>query len=252
LTFVLPILFVVAVWWLSTIMLLYRTGMPRQTYPATIAGAVVAAGTGFIIVLAVRDDASVAAAYLGFIGALAIWALLEISYLLGFVTGPRPAPCPANATMSQRFGYGVRACLYHELAILGTAAILTAVTWENINKVALWTFVAIWLMRWSTKLNIFLGVRNLRHEFWPTHLQYLQSYARERDMNPLFPFSIAAAVTLIVFLVNEAVAAVVPQSRTAAMLLATILALATVEHLFLMMRVPDDLLWRLGTRARDS
>ena len=29
-------------------------------------------------------------------GALAIWALLEITYLLGFVTGPRPAPCPAH------------------------------------------------------------------------------------------------------------------------------------------------------------
>lgn len=251
--FLLPVLFVLALWWLSTVVLLFRTGLPTSTFTATVLAAAVAAVAGFAAVLVTRDMASAAAAYIAFTGALAIWGLLEISYLLGFVSGPRPQSCPAGATMRQRFVFGVRACLYHELTILATAALLAAVTWGAVNRVALWTFVIVWLMRWSTKLNIFLGVRNLHHEFWPSHLRYLQSYARERSMNPLFPWSVAGAVLLIVMLAAEAVTSGhLPAERTAAMLLASLLALATLEHLFLMLRVPDDALWRLGTRARDS
>ncbi|MEJ2298923.1 MAG: putative photosynthetic complex assembly protein PuhE [Woeseiaceae bacterium] len=250
--YLLPILFVVAVWWLSTVVLLYRAGLPQSTYPATLAGAAVLAAVGLVAVVLTRDNPDAGAAYGAFAAALAVWAFLETSYLLGFVTGPRPQPCPPDTTMAGRFGYGIRACLYHELTILATAALLAALTWNAVNRVALWTFVIVWLMRWSTKLNIFLGVRNLRHEFWPGHLQYLQSYARQRTMNPLFPWSMLVALLLIGMLAGEAVGARhIPAERTGAMLLATILALAALEHLFLMLRLPDDALWRLGTRARD-
>ena len=250
--FVLPILFVLALWWLSTVVLLYRAGMPRQTYAATLAGAAAFAAAGIVAVIVTRDDAGTGAAYVAFAAALAVWAFLETSYLLGFVTGPRPMACPAGASTRERFAYGIRACLYHELTILAAAALLAVLTWSAVNRVALWTFVIVWLMRWSTKLNIFLGVRNLRHEFWPAHLRYLQSYARERTMNPLFPWSMLVALTLIVALAAAAIgAAQAPAERAGAMLLAAILALAALEHLFLMLRLPDDVLWRLGTRARD-
>jgi putative photosynthetic complex assembly protein 2 len=250
--YVLPILFVLASWWLSTIILLYRVGLPRSTYAATLAGAAVLAAAGLAAVLLTRDDAGAGAAYGAFAAALAVWACLETSYLLGYVTGPRPQSCPVDASAAGRFVYGIRACLYHELTILATAALLAALTWNAVNRVALWTFVIVWLMRWSTKLNIFLGVRNLRHEFWPGHLQYLRSYARERTMNPLFPWSMVVALVLIAALAAEAIGARhIPAERTGAMLLATILALAALEHLFLMLRLPDDALWRLGTRARD-
>jgi putative photosynthetic complex assembly protein 2 len=251
--YLLPILFVVAAWWLSTVVLMFRIGLPRTTYAATMSAAAVSAAAGVIVVVVTLQQDSPTAAYLAFAGALLIWALLEASYLLGWVTGPRPEPCPETATMRERFGYGIKACLYHELSIIATAALLAALCVDAVNRVALWTFLIIWLMRWSTKLNIFLGVKNLRHEFFPSHLQYLRSYARERAMNPLFPCSMTVATALIVMLASAALGAEESSAeRAAAMLLASILSLAVLEHLFLMLRVPDDLLWRLGTRTRNG
>jgi putative photosynthetic complex assembly protein 2 len=108
-------------------------------------------------------------------------------------------------------------------------------------------------MRWSTKLNIFLGVRNLHQEFWPVHLQYLRSYAREKTMNRLFPWSILAAAVAIGFFVMIALdTATSAVQRTGATLLVGILVLATLEHLFLMMKIPDDRLWRIATRSRQQ
>jgi putative photosynthetic complex assembly protein 2 len=207
------------------------------------------AGTAAIVVS--RDMSSVAGAYLAFTGALGIWALHETSYLLGYVTGPRARACPDGVSEPARFWYGVKASLYHELAIIATVAALAWLTWESPNRTALYTFVILWIMRWSTKLNIFLGVRNLHEEYWPKHLAYLKSYTRERSMNALFPMSvgISAAGTAALLLAAGGTDAA-PAQTTTAMLLAGILALAMIEHLFLMLRIPDDALWRAGTRSR--
>ena len=251
--YVLPLLFVATLWWVATIVLLYRTGLDKASYGRTMVAAGIAAAIGFYVVVATRNDATPGVAYIAFAGALAIWAFHETSYLLGFVSGPRPQGCPPSATMWQRFLYGIKTCLYHELAVVATVGALVAVTWDAANRIALWTFVIVWIMRWSAKLNIFLGVRNLHREYWPEHLRYLQSYARERSMNPLFPWSVVIALGFIGFLLLMAVGADSDSAqRTSAMLLGGFLILALLEHFFLMFRLPDDLLWRLGTRARDS
>lgn len=250
--FALPLLFVVAVWWLSTLVLLHRTGLNRRSYSKTLVAAGIVAAVGVYAVLVSRNNPTPASPYIAFVGALAIWAFHETSYLLGFVSGPRPLECPSPTTTFRRFVYGVQTCLYHEVAILVTAGLLAAITWDAPLRVALWTFVIVWMMRWSAKLNIFLGVRNLHREFWPDHLQYLRSYTRERSMNSLFPWSIAIAAAFLVFLVLLAVSAVDdPVGRTSAMLLCGLLALAMLEHFFLMYRIPDAALWRIATRARD-
>ena len=131
--------------------------------------------------------------------------------------------------------------------------LIAAVTWGMPNQVGLWTFIILWLMRWSAKLNIFLGVRNLHVEYWPEHLRYLQTFARERSMNELFPLSIIVATAGIAVLAFTAfTAASGSPQRTGAILLATLLTLATLEHWFLIVRVPEDLLWRPGLRSRRS
>ena len=64
--------------------------------------------------------------------------------------------------------------LYHELALI----VLASWWWPRrpgrANRVGLWTFMVLWVMRHSAKLNIFLGVRNLGENFLPPHLAYLQ------------------------------------------------------------------------------
>ena len=99
-------------------------------------------------------------------------------------------------------------------------------------------------MRWSAKLNIFLGVRNLHMDFLPQRLQYLSSYVSRKDMNPLFPVSMIGAAIVVGICITHASSAT-----------------SVLKHLFLMFDVPDRMLWRLGlgdraevtvTRKRDS
>lgn len=251
--YVVPVAFTIAVWWLSTVVLLYRTGLQSSTFRATFLGASFVLAIAVVALWFTRCDTSPAGTYIAFSSALAIWAWHEVSYFLGFINGPRARSCPASVSGWRRFVFGVQASLYHELAIVATAAFIAMVTWQAMNQVALWTFVILWLMRWSAKLNIFFGVRNLHREYWPEHLRYLDSYARQRTMNGLFPVSMLAAGAALWFLGARAVEAVGdPTDRTGAVLMATLLALAILEHWFLVLRVPDDALWKLGTRERGA
>lgn len=248
-----PIVFVILLWWSSTVVLLYRCGLPRETFFGTLIGTAIAAMIGVGLIWQGSAENTVYAAYASFAGALLIWGFHETSYLLGFITGPRPAACPDGAGIVDRFKYGVRASLYHELAIVLTALLIAGLSWQSESKTGLLTFMILWLMRWSVKLNIFLGVRNLHHEFWPNHLQYLQSYARTRVMNVWFPcvFTAAVAIGYLLFTAATGVEAQAAE-RASAMLLLTILSLATLEHVLLMLPVPDAVLWRAGTRSRES
>ena len=60
----------------------------------------------------------------------------------------RPAPrAPARraAAAGARFGHAVAAILYHELAILATAALVVALTWGAPNQIGTWTFLMLWV-----------------------------------------------------------------------------------------------------------
>jgi putative photosynthetic complex assembly protein 2 len=70
-------------------------------------------------------------------------------------------------------------------------------------------------------------------------------------MNELFPASIIIATIVLAFLATAAIgSADDPARRAGAMLLATLLFLAIVEHGFLILRISDDALWAPGMRSR--
>jgi putative photosynthetic complex assembly protein 2 len=251
--FALPVAFAIAAWWLSTVVLIYRAGLPKSSFAATLAGTSAVMLFGACVLFVSRDTVSAAGAYVAFLGALAVWGWHEVSYLFGFISGPRPEPCPPNCRGWRRFVLGVKTCVYHELAIVATVVAMAAMLWNSPNRVGLWAFVILWLMRWSAKLNIFLGVRNLHEEFWPEHLHYLKSFVRRRAMNELFPVSIILASAGLAVLIFIAIAAADDVARrTGATLLATLLALATLEHCLLVLRISDDSLWAPGMRSRQD
>lgn len=249
--YALPVGIAVFAWWSSTIVVMYRAGLPEGSYIATLAGATAALGAGLAALAGSVSTDGVAGVYLGFFAGLLIWAWHEVSYLFGFISGPQTEPCPPDVRGWQRFVLGVRTCVYHELLIVATAAMLAVVTWNGANRIALWTFCILWLMRWSVKLNIFLGVRNLHFEYLPPHLGYLSTFVRKRSMNELFPLSMIISVAAFLLLVAAASAA--PATSAAgvgATLLATLLALAIFEHGLLVVNLDDGFLWRLGLRSR--
>lgn len=247
---VLALLFALATWWVSTGAILLMDGLPRSTFRYSLTGASVLALGGLYGLSWSSQFPSRPAAYMAFSCALLVWAWHELTFLLGVVTGPRKEPCPPDARGWRRFGYGTAAVIHHEIALFLTLIAVYAVTFRAPNQVGTWTFLVLWTMRLSAKLNVFLGVRNLTTEFIPEHLRYLLSYFRKARLNPLMPVSLVVASAVVVYLVAGAVAGdasvFVQVGRT---LVATLLGLAVLEHLFLTLPLPDALLWRWALRS---
>lgn len=252
LAYALPVLYALLVWWFSTGVILYLDGLPRRTFVWSMAGATAVLAASLYGLALSSGDGTVAGAFIAFSCGVLIWGWHEISFLMGFVTGPRTYACPESCAGWRHFGHGVQAILYHELAIVATAAAVVILTWGETNQIGTWTFMILWWMRLSAKLNLFLGVPNLHHEFLPAHLHYLGSFLTRKPMNLLFPVSVTVASLIALVLVQSALADHASAFQTAgAMLLATLLALAILEHWFLVLPLPDAALWRWAMRSRD-
>lgn len=248
-----PILYTLFVWWFSTGVILYLDGLPARTHRWSFGGASLLLAAALFGLHQSSTDASVNGAYVAFTWAVAAWGWVEMSFLLGYVTGPRRTPCPPDAVGWRRFATAVEVILHHELAIVALAATVIAATWGGANQVGAWTFLVLWAMRQSAKLNLFLGVRNLNEHFLPPHLGYLQSYFRRRRMNLLFPLSVTAATALAVIIWERALAAEAGAFGTAGLaLVGTLLTLAILEHWFLVLPLPSEVLWSWGLRSRTS
>ena len=90
-----PALFALFIWWFSTGSIMYLDGLPRRTFKWSILGATILFGLSLWATAATKnDDLSVRAAYAAFTYGLLAWGWQEISFYMGYVTGPRRAPCP--------------------------------------------------------------------------------------------------------------------------------------------------------------
>ena len=243
----LAIVFVVFLWWSSTGFILYLDGLPTRTYRWSVLGATVTLFAGLALLVESRNDNNPAGAYLAFSGAMIVWGWNELLFLTGFVTGPRRTPCPEDAVGWRRVRYAVESILYHEIALLMSALLILLVTASGSNQLGLATFALLWVMRLSTKLNVYFGVPNLSEEFLPAHLKYLATYFARKPMNLLFPVSVTLATLALVRLIDVAGAANASEYRSvAATLPAILLALAILEHWFLVLPLQSGKLWTWG------
>ena len=249
----LPVAYTLIAWWFSTGVILYLDGLPPRTFPLTLQCATVLLGAALWALVQTRNDTSVAGAYCAFTCALLVWAWQEVAFLLGVVTGPRRTALPAGATGWRRTAYALQAVLWHELALIVLGIAVVACVGTGSNRVGLWTFMVLWTMRQSAKLNIFLGVRNLGEGFLPDHLKYMGSYFKRAPMNVLFPFSVTAATGAAILVWWRLLVDVVSPFEAAGMALAgTMLALGALEHWLLVLPLPTAALWRWAMRSHTS
>ncbi len=249
----LPFLYTLFVWWFSTGVILYLDGLPQRTFKWTMLGATLLLASALVGMAVSSSDTSVAGAYCGFTCAILVWAWQEVAFLLGYVTGPRRTPCPESAVGWARARLAFQAVLHHELALVVLALAVLAVTWGAPNQTGWWTFVVLWTMRQSAKLNVFLGVRNLNEGFLPAHLKYLQTYFTRKGMNWLFPVSVALATLAVIPVWRAAFAAGASAFEVASYsLIGSLLGLAILEHWFLVLPLPSEALWKWGLRSRDT
>jgi putative photosynthetic complex assembly protein 2 len=247
-----PALFALFVWWFSTGVIIYLDGLPRDTFKFSMVGASVVFFISLWELGVTSHQATVHGAYLAFFWGVFAWGWQEISFYMGYVTGTRKDPCPDGCSGWKHFIHAIQTSIWHELAIIASGSVVVAATWHAPNKVGMWTFMVLWWMHQSAKLNVFLGVRNLNEEFLPEHLTFLKSYLTKKPMNLLFPVSITVSTAICAVMVQHAVAATTPFARSGATFLATMMALAILEHWFLVVPLPAQKLWSWGLASRTS
>lgn len=247
----LPAAFAVFAWWFGTGLVLLLDHLPRRglRWSLLLSSALALAALTALAVTARTD--TTAGAYCAFASALLLWGWHELSFLSGWLTGPRRQAASPGARGWPRLREALAVILWHELALLASLALLLAWTWEAPNPVGGWTFAVLWMMRASAKINLYLGVRNLGADMVPPALAYLPSYFRRRPVNLFFPFAVTAATAVAVAMVAAALHLPLGPAQAAGLMLAgALLGLAILEHWLLVLPLDLNALWRWVLRWR--
>lgn len=249
--FALPLLFATVLWFVATGFVLWLDKLPNHTWPVSITLASVASGFAMGGIIATAEETSAWAAYVAFACALVLWGWHELSFLMGFVTGPNRNPCPPDAHGWQRFRLAAATLIYHEVAMFVCLLVMAAATWGKPNQTATLTFMLLFVMRLSAKFNIFAGVPHLSTEMMPDHMRYLASYFRIAPPRWIFILSVSGIAVLAAWLADLALS-----SRggiaTGYALAFALVALAFLEHGFLVVPWQDTAIfrWAMPEQAR--
>ncbi len=248
-----PAAYCLAVWWVSTGVIVLLNNLPRRTFAYSFSAATLIAAVSLYRLRAGNHDTSMAGTYAAFTYGVLVWGWHEMAFFMGFVTGPRRVGCAPGCATGTRFRQAVGACIYHELAILVTGLAVLWACWGAPNQVGMWTFMVLWGMRLSAKLNVFLGVLNLGESFLPAHLTYLLSFMARRRMNWLMPVSLAGGLLCTAWLTTIALrSGTSPEAFAGLTFVITMLALAVLEHAMLVLPLPFTALWSWWLRARGT
>ncbi len=249
--FALPLLFATVLWFVATGFVLWLDKLPSHTWPVSITLASVASGFAMGGIIATAEETSAWAAYVAFACALVLWGWHELSFLMGFVTGPNRNPCPPDARGWRRFRLAASTLIYHEVAMFVCLLVMAAATWGKPNQTATLTFLLLFVMRLSAKFNIFAGVPHLSIEMMPDHMRYLASYFRIAPPRWFFILSVSGIAVLAAWLADLALS-----SRggiaTGYALAFALVALAFLEHGFLVVPWQDTAIfrWAMPEQAR--
>ena len=123
-----------------------------------------------------------------------------------------------------------------------TKTIITLIGAEN--TIGLWTFVILYFARISAKLNLFFGVPRINVEFLPKPLGHLPSHFKIAQLNWVFPISITALSFATACWLERLYATGDLLAQIGFSLLASLSALALLEHWLMVLPLPDAKLWR--------
>jgi putative photosynthetic complex assembly protein 2 len=193
-------------------------------------------------------------AYLGFASVIVMWGWHELSFLSGWLTGPRRTGMTPKASGWLRLREALASILWHELFLLGNLVLLAWMQSDGPNHLALYTFALLWCMRLSAKLNLFWGVPLLGEQYLPTSLSYLSTYFRVAPAGLGYMVLVTLSLGAWIWWVSQAGAVSATLSASGWWLLATLWALALVEHAMMILPWPMQRLWgwALGGLKRTS
>lgn len=240
--YVIPILLTILTWWFSTGLILW---LGRTRHEIHMPIMIAATGLAIIafLVLFLTSQSTMANAYFAFFAAIILWGWHELSFIFGMITGPRRTECPTTNSWTLRFKSATESILYHEIGLLLTGFVIAFLTLESANKIALYTFAVLWVMRISAKLNLFFGVPHIAVSMMPKRLAYLASYFRQGTISLFFPGSVTAAILAFAALVFLILSSEHSQTSVGLVLVTTLLALAIFEHWCLIIPFDETAIW---------
>jgi putative photosynthetic complex assembly protein 2 len=235
-------------WWFSTGAILLVVKRADRGGPDSHRWAVLCSLFLLVIGVAIFVDtlgrANVSAVYAQFFAVLAIWGWIELAFLCGMITGPITKPCPSRLRPGERFlrAWGVIA--YHELLLFVTCAALCFTAVGAATPYGAAIFGLLFIARVSAKLNLFLGVPRINTEFLPLALSHVPSHFRIARMNALFPVSVIGLGWITLWGAEHIMMATSRPDVIGYSLFTALAALALLEHLFMVVPLPDAKLWR--------
>ncbi len=245
-----PILIVIAVWWFGTGIVLYLQQRIAVVRTSFVVGLGVLSIAALVALYASSTGSQPWQSYLGFSAAIVLWGCIELSYYTGLVSGVHKRACPDGCDTAKRFKLALGASIWHEVSVLFAGGVVMTVLMNHENPAGLYSFLVLWLMRWSSKLNLFFGVPNFNTDWFPQRLAYAHSYIRRAPVTLFFPLSVLIAGLVAMQLITNSLAKP-PADALTTLLPAVLLLLAILEHLFMALPIADSELWN-RVFARDD
>jgi putative photosynthetic complex assembly protein 2 len=153
-------------------------------------------------------------------------------------------PCPEDLTGSPRFFRAFATVAHHELLLSAGVLALVIATAGAPNRMALATFLVLFLARIFAKLNLFYGVPRINTEFVPARLQHLKSYFTRGPITLAFPAAITTLTALLAVCAERLWSAQSDVTGVGFALLTALATLALLEHWLMVVPLPDAQLWR--------
>ena len=222
---------VVGFWWAATGLTLAM----QWSHVASVASIVVTsvlALVGAALIATTRKEASALGARMAFLGSAFIWWWCSSLFYAGYgvnITAPKGAAAGSAALAGQAIMATLPADM---LGVLSLAAIAIAVA-KAPNKVALWSLAAFFGTLQTAKLNVFFGVRNSGVDWLPSHLSALAQFFGPTRNSALLPVTVLLLTVITAALMRGSRRAQDDYHRHAYAMLALLVGLAVVEHIFL-------------------
>ena len=229
-------------WWIGTGVILWLDRLPPKTFKWSLSGWTILLLLSFWGVYQSMQQVSVFNAYLGFGSVIVMWGWHELTFLTGWITGPRTIALQPGSTGWSRFTQSLNVILYHEVALLINLALLWMIQGDYPNHIALCTFSVLWFMRVSGKLNLYFGVPQNGAQVLPNHLSYLGSYFPTRSITTWFVLSFMSALGVWLWIIFQTQVGLI-EATTGWVLLASLLGLGILEHAMMILPWPLERIW---------
>ncbi|MEM8811000.1 MAG: putative photosynthetic complex assembly protein PuhE [Pseudomonadota bacterium] len=243
------ILFALFVWWFATGLILmavkYCDRLGGDAHRMSVIATLPVLVLGCWAFIETLYTTGAWGSYIAFLSSITIWGWFELAFLAGVLTGPVTRHCPPDTPAWERFVRAWGTVAYSEMALVAVLCAMVLAMGHASNTVGVWTFIILYFARVSAKLNLHFGVPYINLEFIPDRLTYLNSHFRVGAVSRLFPVSITFLTLALACWMERLYWSENGSAEAVGFaLLASLTALALLEHWLMVIPVGDAKLWR--------